>query len=64
MPPFIENRFADDNSEVALSEQIARLQETVCHLLLRNEELREEVRELTSLCSKAPQSTVSTPTLT
>jgi hypothetical protein len=49
MPPFIDDGFEDDNSEVALSEQIARLQETICYLLLRNEELREEVRELTSL---------------
>ena len=43
----MDDAFEDDTSEIDLSLQIARLQETVCYLLLRNEELREEVRELT-----------------
>ena len=37
MPPFKEDRF-DDNSEVALSEQIARLQDLllICFFTMRN----------------------------
>jgi len=42
----------DDISEVAFSQQVARLQETICYLLRRNEELRDEVRELMLLRTK------------
>lgn len=44
--------FEGDTSEAGMSLHIARLEETVCHLLRSNEELREEVRELTSLLPK------------
>jgi hypothetical protein len=42
----------DDISEVAFRQQVARLQETICYLLRRNEELRDEVRELMLLRTK------------
>lgn len=42
----------DDISEAAFNRQVARLQETICYLLRRNEELRDEVRELMSSRSR------------
>jgi hypothetical protein len=46
MSTIVEDAFEDGGSEVVLSHRIETLQEIVCHLLRRNEELREAVREL------------------
>lgn len=45
MSTITEDAFEDGSAEVILRYRIEKLQEIVCYLLHRNEELREAVRE-------------------
>jgi len=48
MSKITDSLFHDDDAEADLSLRIAKLQDIVCYLVHRNEELSQTVRELTS----------------
>ena len=48
MPKTTDSLFHDDDAEADLNLRVAKLQDIVCYLVHRNEELSQTVRELTS----------------
>jgi len=57
MSKIIDDAFQDGSSEGEMSHRIARLQEIVCYLVHRNQELSQTVRELTSSQAQTEQKT-------